>query len=79
MTDIMARFKADPLTLVRAALLPAPPHDIAHDDYDLHPELRSAEQTQAEKAAVLVPIIARPEPTTSSPSARRIWCGTAVK
>lgn len=61
--DILARLKADPVTALRGVLLDAPSAEIAHDDYDLHPELRPPSQDQAVEAAVLIPIIARPEPT----------------
>jgi len=60
---ILARFKADPLATLRGVLLDQPAQDIGHDDYDLHPELRPPAQAQAVEAAVLIPIIARPEPT----------------
>ena len=63
MSDILARLKADPLAALREVLLDAPSADIGHDDYDLHPELRPPTQERAVEAAVLIPIIARPEPT----------------
>ena len=63
MSDILARLKADPLAVLREVLLDAPPAEIGHDDYDLHPELRPPTQDRAVEAAVLIPIIARPEPT----------------
>ena len=63
MSDILARLRNDPLTALREVLLAAPSADIGHDDYDLHPELRPATQDRAVEAAVLIPIIARPEPT----------------
>ncbi len=63
MSDILARLKADPLAALRAVLWIAPSADIGHDDYDLHPELRPPAQERAVEAAVLIPIIARPEPT----------------
>jgi 8-oxo-dGTP pyrophosphatase MutT (NUDIX family) len=62
-SDILARLKADPLAALREVLLDAPSADIGHDDYDLHPELRPPIQERAVEAAVLIPIIARPEPT----------------
>jgi 8-oxo-dGTP pyrophosphatase MutT (NUDIX family) len=62
-SDILARLKADPLAALREVLLDAPSAEIGHDDYDLHPELRPATQERAVEAAVLIPIIARPEPT----------------
>jgi len=62
-SDILARLKADPLAALREVLLDAPSADIGHDDYDLHPELRPPTQERAVEAAVLIPIIARPEPT----------------
>jgi 8-oxo-dGTP pyrophosphatase MutT (NUDIX family) len=62
-SDILVRLKADPLAALREVLLDAPSADIGHDDYDLHPELRPAAQERAVEAAVLIPIIARPEPT----------------
>jgi 8-oxo-dGTP pyrophosphatase MutT (NUDIX family) len=43
-------------------LLQAPPEVRAHDDYDLAPELRPA-SFDGVKAAVLLPIVARNEPT----------------
>jgi len=61
--DILARFKADPIAALRQVLLDAPPSEIGHDDYDLHPELRPPTQTAAVEAAVLLPIILRDEPT----------------
>jgi 8-oxo-dGTP pyrophosphatase MutT (NUDIX family) len=63
MRDVMARLKADPLDLLRRALLDAPSARIGHDDYDLHPELRPADQAQAVEASVLIPVIARAEPS----------------
>ena len=63
MSDILARLKADPVAALRSVLLDKPATHIAHDDYDLHPELRPSSQVQAVEAAVLIPIIARPEPT----------------
>jgi 8-oxo-dGTP pyrophosphatase MutT (NUDIX family) len=62
-SDILTRLKADPLTALREVLLDAPSADIGHDDYDLHPELRPPNQERAVEAAVLIPIIARPDPT----------------
>jgi 8-oxo-dGTP pyrophosphatase MutT (NUDIX family) len=47
---------------VRGRLLQAPPEVRAHDDYDLAPELRPA-SFDGVKAAVLLPIVARNEPT----------------
>jgi 8-oxo-dGTP pyrophosphatase MutT (NUDIX family) len=61
--EILARLKTDPLTALRGVLLEAPPSEIGHDDYDLHPELRPRNQTEAIGAAVLLPLIMRPEPT----------------
>jgi 8-oxo-dGTP pyrophosphatase MutT (NUDIX family) len=63
MKDILARLREDPLTALRGVLLDAPPSEIGHDDYDLHPELRPPTQTEAMNAAVLLPIIMRPEPS----------------
>ena len=63
MNDILANLKLDPLTALRRVLLDSPPREIGHDDYDLHPELRPPTQTAAVEAAVLLPIILRPEPT----------------
>jgi 8-oxo-dGTP pyrophosphatase MutT (NUDIX family) len=62
-SDIRARLKADPLAALKSVLPDAPPAEIGHDDYDLHPELRPPSQSQAVEAAVLIPIVARPEPT----------------
>ncbi|HUO03196.1 MAG TPA: CoA pyrophosphatase [Rhizomicrobium sp.] len=59
MSDILARLRSDPVAALRRVLLDAPSTTIGHDDYDLHPELRP----QAVDAAVLIPVIARPEPT----------------
>ena len=53
----------NPLEVLRGALLSEPPHDIKHDDFDLHPEMRPAEQSVAVEAAVLLPLIAREELT----------------
>jgi 8-oxo-dGTP pyrophosphatase MutT (NUDIX family) len=44
-------------------LLSSPPDHIGHDDYDLHPELRPPGQIAATEAAVLLPVIMRPEPS----------------
>jgi 8-oxo-dGTP pyrophosphatase MutT (NUDIX family) len=63
MNEILASLKLDPLGALRRVLLDSPPHEIGHDDYDLHPELRPPTQTAAVEAAVLLPIILRPEPT----------------
>ena len=63
MSDILTRLKANPLAALREVLLAAPSAEIGHDDYDLHPELRPATQERAVEAAVLIPIIARPELT----------------
>jgi 8-oxo-dGTP pyrophosphatase MutT (NUDIX family) len=61
--DILARLKRDPLAALRGVLLNAPPGEIGHDDYDLHPELRPPLQIAAVDAAVLLPVIMRSEPT----------------
>jgi 8-oxo-dGTP pyrophosphatase MutT (NUDIX family) len=53
----------NPLEVLRGALLSEPPQDIKHDDFDLHPEMRPAEQSAAIEAAVLLPLIAREELT----------------
>ena len=63
MNEILIRLKADPLASLRGVLLDSPPSEIGHDDYDLHPELRPANQTAAVEAAVLLPIILRDQPT----------------
>ncbi|HEY2836187.1 MAG TPA: CoA pyrophosphatase [Rhizomicrobium sp.] len=63
MNEILANLKRDPLAALRRVLLDSPPREIGHDDYDLHPELRPPTQTAAVDAAVLLPIILRPEPT----------------
>lgn len=63
MSDLLARLRTDPLAALQDILLPAPPSEIGHDDYDLHPELRPPAQMQAVDAAVLIPLIARAEPT----------------
>jgi 8-oxo-dGTP pyrophosphatase MutT (NUDIX family) len=63
MNDILARLKHDPLAALRGVLLNAPPSEIGHDDYDLHPDLRPSGQIAAVDAAVLLPVIMRPEPT----------------
>jgi 8-oxo-dGTP pyrophosphatase MutT (NUDIX family) len=61
--DILARLRDDPVAALRRVLLNAPPDYIGHDDYDLHPELRPPTQTAAMEAAVLLPVIMRPEPS----------------
>ena len=63
MKDVLARLKDDPLAALRGVLLDSPPDHIGHDDYDLHPELRPPTQTAAMEAAVLLPVIMRPEPS----------------
>ena len=63
MKDVLARLKDDPLAALRDVLLASPPDHIGHDDYDLHPELRPPTQTAATEAAVLLPVIMRPEPS----------------
>lgn len=63
MKDVLARLKDDPLAALRGVLLAAPPDQIGHDDYDLHPELRPPDQIAATEAAVLLPVIMRPEPS----------------
>lgn len=63
MKDVLARLKNDPLAALRGVLLDSPPDTIGHDDYDLHPELRPPTQTAAMEAAVLLPVIMRPEPS----------------
>jgi 8-oxo-dGTP pyrophosphatase MutT (NUDIX family) len=50
------------LDVLRARLLQEPPAVRAHDDYDLAPELRPAAMGGI-KSAVLLPIVARKEPT----------------
>jgi 8-oxo-dGTP pyrophosphatase MutT (NUDIX family) len=50
------------LKALRGRLLQEPPEVRAHDDYDLAPELRPA-SFDGIKAAVLLPIVARKEPT----------------
>lgn len=50
------------LEVLRGRLLTAPPEVRAHDDYDLAPELRPA-NLGGVRAAVLLPIVARKEPT----------------
>jgi 8-oxo-dGTP pyrophosphatase MutT (NUDIX family) len=47
---------------LRGRLLQEPPQVRSHDDYDLAPELRQA-AFQGVKAAVLLPIVAREDPT----------------
>ena len=63
MKDVLARLKDDPLAALRGVLLDSPPDHIGHDDYDLHPELRPPTQTAVMEAAVLLPVIMRPEPS----------------
>ena len=63
MSDILVRLRKDPVAALRSVLLDAPSTTIGHDDYDLHPELRKSGRAQAVDAAVLIPVIARPEPT----------------
>ena len=63
MSDILARLQSDPLAALRGVLFDAPPDTIGHDDYDLHPELRPTNQTEAVGAAVLLPIVMRREPS----------------
>jgi 8-oxo-dGTP pyrophosphatase MutT (NUDIX family) len=60
---IWERLRQNPLEVLRGALLAQPPDHITHDDFDLHPELRPAEQSAAIEAAVLLPLIARNELT----------------
>ena len=62
MNDILTRLRDDPLAALRGVLLNAPPDEIGHDDYDLHPELRPPTQTAAVEAAVLLALIMAPEP-----------------
>jgi len=50
------------LEALRGRLLQEPPDIRVHDDYDFMPELRSA-SFRAIKAAVLLPIVARAEPS----------------
>ncbi|HEY1877443.1 MAG TPA: CoA pyrophosphatase [Rhizomicrobium sp.] len=50
------------LEALRGRLLQEPPDIRVHDDYDFMPELRSA-SFRAVKAAVLLPIVARAEPS----------------
>ena len=50
------------LEVLRGRLLAAPPEVRAHDDYDLAPELGPA-SVGSVRAAVLLPIVARNEPT----------------
>ena len=50
------------LEALRGRLLQAPPALRAHDDYDLAPELREG-TFDGMKAAVLLPVVARKEPT----------------
>src|SRR3954466_9541151 len=61
MTSVLLRLAQDPIPTLRAVLLSAPPSDIGHDDFDLHPEMRADTQSEAVKAAVLIPLILRPE------------------
>jgi 8-oxo-dGTP pyrophosphatase MutT (NUDIX family) len=63
MTDIIARLSANALEVLREVLLAEPPAEIRHDDFALYPELRPPGQAQAVEAAVLIPLIARPDPT----------------
>ncbi len=50
------------LQALRCRLLQEPPEVGAHDDYDHFPELKSA-SFRGIRAAVLLPIVARPQPT----------------
>ena len=59
MSSIVARLNRDALGTLRGVLLAEPPSDIRYDDFDLHPEMRPAEQISAVEAAVLIPLIAR--------------------
>jgi len=61
MTSVLVRLAQDPVETLRAVLLVAPPSDIAHDDFDLHPEMRADTQSEAVQAAVLIPVIPRPQ------------------
>jgi 8-oxo-dGTP pyrophosphatase MutT (NUDIX family) len=53
----------DPLARLRAALPQTPPEAIGRDEYDAYPEMRAPGQAAPLPAAVLIPVIARPEPT----------------
>ncbi|MGH6828028.1 MAG: CoA pyrophosphatase [Rhizomicrobium sp.] len=63
MMAVIERLKADLLATLSAVLLHAPSPAMGHDDYELHPELRPAGQIVAVEAAVLIPIVARSEPS----------------
>ncbi len=61
MTSVLVRLAQDPIGTLRGVLLAAPPCDIGHDDFDLHPEMRADAQGEAVQAAVLIPVILRPQ------------------
>lgn len=51
------------MAVLRALLPQTPPDTIGRDEYVLHPEMRRPGQDAPVAAAVLIPLIARPEPT----------------
>ncbi len=59
---ILSRLTDNPLETLRTVLLPEPPGDIEHDDFDLNPHLRPAGHSAAVDASVLIPLILRNEP-----------------
>ena len=61
---ILDRLRTEPLAVLRSVLLPEPPQDIGQDDFELYPEMRPREQSEAVEAAILIPMIARGKETT---------------
>jgi 8-oxo-dGTP pyrophosphatase MutT (NUDIX family) len=53
----------DILGSLRGALPQMPPETVSRDEYSAYPEMRSPGQNEAIPAAVLIPVIAREEPT----------------
>jgi 8-oxo-dGTP pyrophosphatase MutT (NUDIX family) len=53
----------DSLARLRLVLPQTPPENVGRDEYAAYPEMRTPGQTTPIPAAVLIPVIARPEPT----------------
>src|ERR1019366_3663758 len=53
----------NPLAVLRAILPQSPPDMVGRDEFAAFPGMRAPEQTVPIAAAVLIPVIARPEPT----------------
>jgi 8-oxo-dGTP pyrophosphatase MutT (NUDIX family) len=59
----MSMLIENPLAALRAILPQTPPDAVGRDEFAAFPDMRAPEQTKPVAAAVLIPVIAHPEPT----------------